>query len=83
MLYEVITDKAPSGALGHGRCSSPTCEVVDLNIKLTELPYQRDSSLLFSKIAHESWSIFLDSGYPNIDLGRYDILVARPRNNFV
>ncbi len=49
-----------------------------MNIKLTELPYQRDSSLLFSKIAHESWSIFLDSGYPNIDLGRYDILVARP-----
>ena len=49
-----------------------------MNIKLTELPYQRDSSLLFSKIAHEPWSIFLDSGYPNIDRGRYDILVSRP-----
>jgi len=49
-----------------------------LSIKLTELPYQRDSSLLFAHLAEEPWSIFLDSGYPSIDLGRYDILTSRP-----
>jgi para-aminobenzoate synthetase component I len=49
-----------------------------LTIKLTELPYQRDSSTLFNAIAGEPWSIFLDSGYPNIDIGRYDIIASRP-----
>jgi para-aminobenzoate synthetase component 1 len=49
-----------------------------VSVKLTELPYQRDSSALFSVIAGEPWSIFLDSGYPNIDSGRYDILSCRP-----
>lgn len=49
-----------------------------MNIRLTELPYQRDSSALFAAIACEPWSIFLDSGYPYIDSGRYDILSCRP-----
>ena len=49
-----------------------------MSIKLSELPYQRDSSALFSVIAGEPWSIFLDSGYPKIDSGRYDILSCRP-----
>ena len=49
-----------------------------MNVKLTELPYQRDSSALFSTIAGEPWSIFLDSGYPQIDSGRYDIISCRP-----
>jgi len=49
-----------------------------VTIKLTELPYQRDSSALFSAIANEPWSIFLDSGYPSLDYGRYDILSCRP-----
>ena len=49
-----------------------------MSIKLTELLYQRDSSALFSVIAGEPWSIFLDSGYPYIDSGRYDILSCRP-----
>ena len=49
-----------------------------MSVKLTELPYHRDSSQLFTLIAHEPWSIFLDSGFPNIDLGRYDILACRP-----
>ena len=47
-------------------------------MKVSELPYHRDSSKLFAKIADEPWSMFLDSAYPEIDLGRYDILVARP-----
>ena len=46
--------------------------------KLTELSYCRDSAEIFSHFADEDWSIFLDSGYPYIDLGRYDIIVARP-----
>lgn len=49
-----------------------------MSIKLTELPYQRDSSTLFAAIAEEPWSIFLDSGYPHTDTGRYDIMAARP-----
>ncbi|OGT80270.1 MAG: aminodeoxychorismate synthase, component I [Gammaproteobacteria bacterium RIFCSPLOWO2_02_FULL_47_50] len=49
-----------------------------MSIKLTELPYPRDSSAVFSVIAHEPWSIFLDSGYPYTDTGRYDILAGRP-----
>jgi para-aminobenzoate synthetase component I len=49
-----------------------------LTFKLTELSYCRDSSQLFSHIANEDWSIFLDSGYPYIELGRYDIMTARP-----
>lgn len=49
-----------------------------MKIRLAELPYQRDSSALAAAIAHEPWSIFLDSGYPAIDSGRYDILACRP-----
>lgn len=33
---------------------------------------------MFSHFAGQDWSIFLDSGYPYIDLGRYDIIAARP-----
>lgn len=47
-------------------------------MKVSELPYCRDSAKLFAKIADEPWSMFLDSGHPEIDLGRYDIMVARP-----
>ena len=54
-----------------------------MSIKLTELPYQRDSSTLFSAIAQEPWSIFLDSGYPYTDSGRYDIMSARPYKTLV
>lgn len=47
-------------------------------MKVSELPYHRDSSALFAKIADEDWSMLLDSAYPEIDLGRYDIIVGRP-----
>jgi para-aminobenzoate synthetase component 1 len=49
-----------------------------LTFKLTEMPYSRDSAEMFSHFANEDWSIFLDSTYPYIDLGRYDVLAARP-----
>ncbi|TDJ19726.1 MAG: aminodeoxychorismate synthase component I, partial [Gammaproteobacteria bacterium] len=58
--------------------SRTDCEGCQLTFRLTELPYRRDSSLLFTPLANEHWSIFLDSGYPYIDLGRYDIIAARP-----
>ena len=47
-------------------------------MRLVELDYSRDSAALFSPVAEEPWSIFLDSGYPRIDSGRYDIMSARP-----
>ena len=49
-----------------------------MTFKLTELPYSRDSAEMFSHLADEDWSIFLDSAYPYIDLGRYDVIAARP-----
>ena len=42
------------------------------------LPYFADSSALFSSIASQPWSVFLDSGYPNSNQGRYDIIAADP-----
>ena len=47
-------------------------------MKLSELPYNRNSADLFALVADEPWSMFLDSGYPKIDMGRYDIIVSRP-----
>ena len=42
------------------------------------LPYFTDSSALFSSIADQPWSVFLDSGYPYSNQGRYDIIAANP-----
>ena len=39
-------------------------------MKILELRYNSDSEKLFSVVADEPWSIFLDSGFPNIDTGR-------------
>jgi para-aminobenzoate synthetase component 1 len=47
-------------------------------VKIAELPYRRNSAELFEPVAAEPWGVFLDSGYPYIDSGRYDILAARP-----
>jgi len=47
-------------------------------MKVSELPYPRDSARLFAKVVDEPWSMFLDSAYPEIDMGRYDIIVSRP-----
>ncbi|HEY8118799.1 MAG TPA: aminodeoxychorismate synthase component I [Methylophilaceae bacterium] len=43
-----------------------------------ELAYYADSSALFAHIAHEPWAVFLDSGQPVSQYGRYDIMAARP-----
>lgn len=42
------------------------------------LPYFEDSSLLFSPIADKPWAIFLDSGFPHNQQGRYDIMAYDP-----
>ncbi len=47
-------------------------------MKVSELSYHRDSAKLFAKVADEPWSMFLDSAYPETDVGRYDIIVSRP-----
>ena len=46
--------------------------------KLAELPYWRDSARRFGWIADRPWSLFLDSGYPAIGSGRYDVFACDP-----
>lgn len=42
------------------------------------LPYSTDSAALFARLSDQPWAIFLDSGQPVSQYGRYDILVANP-----
>lgn len=42
------------------------------------LKYHADSANLFARFSHKPWAIFLDSGQPQGQYGRYDILVADP-----
>lgn len=42
------------------------------------LPYFADSAELFSAISGKAWAVFLDSGYPYSNQGRYDIIAAEP-----
>lgn len=46
--------------------------------RLQQLPYHADSAGLFEAIRHEPWAVFLDSGRPMVDQGRYDILSSDP-----
>ncbi|HIO93722.1 MAG TPA: aminodeoxychorismate synthase component I [Leucothrix mucor] len=46
--------------------------------QLISLPYHKNSANLFAHFADYNWSIFLDSGYPSKNAGRYDILSAEP-----
>jgi para-aminobenzoate synthetase component 1 len=45
---------------------------------LTEVPYHNDSAALFDAIADWPWAVFLDSGRPFVEQGRYDIISADP-----
>jgi para-aminobenzoate synthetase component 1 len=45
---------------------------------LQALPYHPDSTQLFAAIADRPWSVFLDSGRPDSDHGRYDIISCDP-----
>ena len=42
------------------------------------LPYRDDSAELFDRIAGLRGAVFLDSGWPHSDLGRFDVLAALP-----
>lgn len=43
-----------------------------------QLKYTPDSTVLFERVSHEEWAIFLDSAKPQGQYGRYDIIVSRP-----
>ena len=45
---------------------------------ISSLPYFPDSAALFSVIAEQPWAVFLDSGFPHGEQGRYDIMTAEP-----
>ncbi len=47
------------------------------------LPYFADSALLFAAIAQQPWAIFLDSGRPHSQQGRYDIFSSEPMCTFI
>ncbi|MBK1734117.1 aminodeoxychorismate synthase, component I [Halorhodospira abdelmalekii] len=42
------------------------------------LPYIGDARAALAALGNEPWSAWLDSGYPGLGHGRFDILVARP-----
>ncbi len=43
-----------------------------------DLNYKNNSTALFERIRHLDWAIWLDSGKPLGEYGRYDIMVATP-----
>jgi para-aminobenzoate synthetase component 1 len=49
-----------------------------MSLLLYELPYSADSTTLFSKLTNRPWAVYLDSGQPMGEYGRYDILAADP-----
>ncbi|MCX7627059.1 MAG: aminodeoxychorismate synthase component I [Methylophilaceae bacterium] len=49
-----------------------------MSVLLAELPYPQDSTILFARLAARPWAMYLDSGRPASERGRYDILVADP-----
>ncbi len=57
-------------------------ELVTLSVPskqlISPLPYFPDSAALFAVIADRPWAVFLDSGYPHSQQGRYDIISAEP-----
>jgi para-aminobenzoate synthetase component I len=48
------------------------------NPRFSILPYFSDSAALFSSIADKPWAVFLDSGCPHSQQGRYDIIAFDP-----
>ncbi|MCB1827442.1 MAG: chorismate-binding protein, partial [Coxiellaceae bacterium] len=47
-------------------------------MRITSLPYHKNSAELFSRIAHRPYAIFLDSGHPHYADTRFDIMSAEP-----
>ena len=53
-----------------------------MSLRKHPLPYHADSSALFGRIAHLPWAVYLDSGRPGTQYGRYDIMAADPFATF-
>ena len=49
-----------------------------MNLLKHNLKYQPDSTKLFERLSDKPWSLLLDSGQPQSQYGRYDIMVADP-----
>jgi para-aminobenzoate synthetase component 1 len=49
-----------------------------MNLLKHNLKYHPDSTKLFERLSHKPWAILLDSGQPQSQYGRYDIIVADP-----
>ena len=47
--------------------------------EIRDFTYHEDSAALFALMRNRPWSVFLDSGHPACDQGRYDILSSDPR----
>jgi para-aminobenzoate synthetase component I len=47
-------------------------------MRIEQLPYIEYSPQLFDKFANDPWAVFLDSGQPHCDQGRYDIISSNP-----
>ncbi len=48
------------------------------NQLIASLPYFADSAELFAVCSDKPWAVFLDSGFPHSNQGRYDIIAAEP-----
>ena len=53
------------------------------NSAVQEIPYYQDSSQLFDQIAMNDGAVFLDSGFPHNQQGRYDIFSANPYQKLI
>jgi para-aminobenzoate synthetase component 1 len=47
------------------------------------LPYPEDSAALFEAVRQLPWPVFLDSAYPMVEQGRYDIISAAPYETLI
>ncbi len=47
-------------------------------MQIINLPYISNSALIFAKIAHLPWAVYLDSCHPHATQGQYDIFSAWP-----
>ena len=45
---------------------------------IREIPYSEDSVALYRVLSDHPWAVFLDSGFPYCQQGRFDILTADP-----
>ena len=48
------------------------------DVYIEPIAYRTDSATYFSCFKHLPWSVFLDSGYPHMAQGRFDIITASP-----